>query len=250
MQRVSRYGRVASAILAGAALWLACSAAGMAQGGNSIAAVACQVSYTDGNFQNLKPNYVATANRAEFSFLAPMTAVGEGAMLYSAGGAGPVAEDYAAIKASIIRDGSGTLSVEDMELHWPFTVLVREGQYYSIIQMAHDQGVEVGLDVISGGGQLGWLAFHPGVFDPNQPAFKLDGETAIAIHSSLMGTAPLVMNLDAGGTTFSTVAPEPGAYGAFVASTLVEAMDEARRLDAEAPCDFTNPDAFMELLDF
>ena len=52
----------------------------MAQG-SSIAGVACQVSFVEGNAENGKPNYVATANRAEFAFLAPMDARGDAVSL-------------------------------------------------------------------------------------------------------------------------------------------------------------------------
>jgi hypothetical protein len=243
-------GRVVMAALAGAVLWMGGPAAAVAQGGNSIAGVACQVAYTDGNAENRDPNYVATADRAEFAFLAPMAAAGDGAMLYSDELGGAVAEGVAAIKGTVVRDGSGALSVEALQLAWPHTVLTVNGQYQSVIAMAHDQNVDVGLAIVAGGVELGEIPLAKGVFDPNLPLVVLGPDAIGPIHAGLMSDEPLEMNLVVAGLTFSTVAPEPGAYAAFIDETLVAAMDEARRQDAEEPCTFADPDAFLELLDF
>jgi hypothetical protein len=222
----------------------------MAQAGNSIAAVACEVSYTEGTFENGKPNYVATANRGEFAFLAPMAAVSDQVSLYSSELGGAVREGIASIKGAITRDSSGAMNIENLQLAWPFTVLEREGQYYSIIQMAHDQDVGVGLSIEVGGEPLGEIAFQKGAFDPNQPVVGFDVDAVGAIHEGLMSDKPLVANLVVGGEVYSRVSPQAGAYRTFVKQTLSAAMDEAGRRDAEDPCLFTNPDALLEMLNF
>lgn len=222
----------------------------IAQGGNSIAGAACQVSYTEGDFENRKPNYAATADGASFAFLAPMKAVAEGVELYSSELGGAMSEGVAALKGAIVRDGDGGVAIEALQLAWPFTVVSVNGQYQGVIQMAHEQGVPVGLGIASGDTSLGTIDFVKGAFDPAQPVVGFDPDAAAAIHASLMGQDPMVITLDVGGQAFSEVTPEPGAYGAFITGTLVPAMDEARRRDAEDPCTVFDDDTYLDFLDF
>lgn len=250
MKGSRRRGCVMAPIMAGVLVWSLAATTALAQGGSSIAGVACQVSFMDGNFENRLPNYVATADRAEFAFLAPMTATREEVSLFSSELGGAAKAAVAAIKGAIRRDSSGAMTIETLQLAWPFTVLERDGQYYSIVQMAHDQDVAVGLSIELGGEVLGDIAFAKGAFDPNQPVVGFDADAVGPIHDGLMSSDPLVANLVVGGEVYSAVAPEPGAYRGFVQETLVAAMDEARRRDAEDPCLFTDPDAFLQLLDF
>lgn len=235
-------------IMAGVMVSLFGATGAMAQGGNSIAGVPCEVTYGEGNFENGKPNYRASAERATFAFLAPMKAVGEGTMLYSTELGGATAEGVAAIKGAVIRDGDGGLAIEALQLALPFTVLTVNGQYQNVIQMAHEQGVPAALEILSDGASMGGIALQQGAFDPNVPVVAFDAESAVPIHAALMRDTPLVFNLDIGGQTFSAVSPKPGAYGEFVSETLAEAMEKARRLDAEEPCTFVDSDSFLELL--
>lgn len=250
MKRSKLRGCLAAPLITAMMAYLVAGAPALAEGESSIAGVACQVSFTEGNAENGKPNYVATADRAEFAFLAPMKVIHEGVSLYSSETGGAVREAVAAIKGAIRRDSSGEMTIEKLQLAWPFTVLERDGQYYSIVQAAHDQDVAVGLGIEVGGEEVGSIAFQKGAFDPSQPVVVFNDDAVGPIHDALMSSDPFMANLVVGGEVYSAVAPQAGAYRSFVQETLVAAMDEAKRRDADDPCLFTDPDALLQLLNF
>lgn len=251
MQKSLTRGGVARAFTVGLIMaWPGGATTVLAQGERSIAGVDCTVTYADGNFDNRKPNYSAMANRAAFAFLAPMKTVAEGAMLYSAELGDATTEGVAAIKGTVVRNGDGEVSIEALQLAWPFTVLSVGGQYQGVIQMAHEQGVSVGLSIISSGESLGTIDFAKGAFDPAVPIVGFSPDAAGPIHAGLMSSESMVISLEIAGQPFSIVSPEPGAYGAFINETLVPAMNEAMRRDAEDPCTFVDDDAYLDLLKF
>lgn len=236
--------RVVAALAAGGLASLAGAARARAQG-TSIAGVACEVVSTTGDLENRQPNFRATAARAEFAYLAPMQAIGDSITLYAAELGGATAEGVAAIKAALVRDADGTVAVEGLQIVWPYTVMSHDGQYYSIIQMAHDQGAAVGIAIAAGGATLGEIVFEKGAFDPNQPVVGFNAATATAIHEALMRNEGFRVSLVAGGQVYSEIVPDTADYRAFIEGKLIPAMDEARRQDAEDPCLFTNPDDYL-----
>lgn len=247
MQHSNMRRRVVAALAAGGLATLGGIARARAQ--TSVAAVPCQVSSTEGTLENMQPNYWATATRVEFVFLARMRAVADGVLLYATEFGGEIAQAVAGIKAVATRDESGTLQVEQMQIHWPLTVLKHEGQLYSIIQMAHDQGVPVGLSLSAGGNPLGDILFAQGAFDPNQPVVGFDAPTSASIHQGLMRNEGFSARLMAGGVVYSTVEPDTAKYSSFISQTLAGAMDEAKRRDAEDPCTYVDPATYDDYLD-
>jgi hypothetical protein len=220
-----------------------------AQSSNSIAAVACEVVSTTGDAENMEPNYRAFADRAEFALLAQMRQVADGVLLYAPDLGGEMASSLAALKGVLLRNADGTFGMETLQIHWPLTVLKHDGQLYSVVQMAHDQQVPIGLSLSAGGNPLGDIEFVPGQFDPNSPVVGFDSATATAIHEGLMRNEGFSFRLTAGGDVFSTIEPDTASYKAFIEIKLVPAMDEAKRLDAEDPCTFLDsPDPLESLL--
>ena len=222
----------------------------LAEGQTSIAGVACQVISTTGDADNMEPNYWAWADRAEFSLLASMRPVAEGALLYAPELGGELEASFAALNGLLVRDEAGGLALQTLQIRWPLTVLKHDGQLYSIIQMAHDQRLPIGLSLSAGGNPLGDIEFAPGVFDPNSPIVGFDSETSDAIHDKLMLNEGFSFRLMAGGAVYSTIEPDTASYKAFIEDRLVPAMDEARRQDAEEPCTFMDPAATLDSIMF
>lgn len=229
---------------------LGAATAAVAQSGDSIAAVACEVISTTGDAENMQPNYRAAANRAEFSLLARMRQVADGVLLYATDQGGEMTSGLAALKGVLVRDENGAFGMETLQIYWPFTVLKHDGQLYNVIQMAHDQQVPIGLSLSAGGNPLGDIEFVSGQFDPNSPVVGFDSATATAIHQALLRNEGFSARLMAGGDVFSTIEPDTATYKTFVENTLIPAMDEAKRQDAEDPCTFVDPQAILDSITF
>ena len=228
---------------------LAGSGLAFAQSSTSIAAVPCTVKATSGALDNFEPNFAATADRAEFAFLAHVKAIGDEVTFYAQATGGEEAEGIAAIKAIVVRQGDGPLSVETMQFHLPITAIRHEGQLYGVAQMSLDQGIPIGLQLSSGDEALGDIVFEAGTFDPSQPVVGFDAETALLIHEMLMREQGFSASLVAGGAAYSVMEPDTAAYARFINETLTAAMDEARRKDAEEVCTFLDDQDVLAGLD-
>gem|GEM_PF-6927330 len=201
--------------------------------------VPCVESSYLGNVQNGLSNYAARADSADFAFLAPMTAQGDGITLFGEAISGGAAkQSYATFKGKIRREGDG-LKLETMEIQAPLTAFEADGQFYGIVGMAYDQKVPVGLALLSGGTSIAEILLVQGVFDQNSQIVGLDGPTAIVAHDALLGAADFKVVLAVGGTIYSEIVPIPGSYGKFLDNVLLPAMDTARHKDADAPCLYT-----------
>ena len=230
------------------AAMMALNAPALAEG--DTATIACEVISTTGDFVNLEPNFWASADRAEFAILAFMRPVADGVLLYADEQGGELTRAYAAIKAAAVRDGKGGLRVEKLQIQWPHTVIRHDGQLYSVIQMAHEQSLPIGLSLSAGGNPLGDIELAPGVFDPTSPIVGFGADTASTIHDKLMANEGFSFRLMAGGAVYSTIEPDTARYTAFISERLIPAMDEAKRKDAEEPCSSANPMDVLKTIQF
>lgn len=212
--------------------------------------IACEIIRTTGDFENLEPNFRATADRAEFTFLAPMRAVAENILLYADEQGGELIRGYAALKGVLLRDGTGAVAMDQLQILWPHTIIKQGGQYYSIIAVAHEQATPIGLVMGSGGNPLGEMELRPGQFDPNSPMLGFDHDTSSTIHDKLLENEGFSARLMAAGEVFSTIEPDTAQYSTFMAGTLLPAMEEARRQDETAPCSSANPMETLESIQF
>lgn len=196
--------------------------------------VPCMVTSNDGDIDNMRPNYWATATRAQYVFLAPMRAVAESIVLFNGQEGREPRFGVAAIKATVTRMDDEPLSIEHLEIHWPLTVFQQDGQFYSVVQLAHDQKVPIGLLLGAGAGIVGEVIL-PEAYDPNQTMVTFEPAIETTIHQALMRDEGFSAKLIAGGKVYSAVEPDTTKYVALIA-TLADAMDEARRMDAETQC--------------
>lgn len=214
------------------------------------ATVACEIIRTTGDFDNLEPNFRASADRAEFVFLAPMRAVAENVLLYAEEQGGELIRGYAALKGVLLRDSTGVIIMDRLQIHWPHTIIKENGQYYSIIAIAHDKGAPIGLVMGSGGNPLGEMELRQGEFDANTPVLGFDHDTSSTIHAKLLENEGFSARLMAAGEVFSTIEPDTAQYSAFITGTLLPAMDEARQQDETAPCSSANPIEVLDSIQF
>ena len=204
-------------------------------------AIPCKVIRTTGDFDNLEPNFEAAADRAEFTILAPMRAVADGVLLYAEEQGGELIRGYAALKGVLLRDASGAISMDRMQIVWPHTVIKDSGQYYSIIAIAHDRATPIGLVMESGGNPLGEMELRPGEFDPNEPVLGFNHDTSSTIHARLLENEGFSARLMAAGVVYSSIEPDTAQYSAFMTATLLPLMDAVRQQDATAPCSYETP---------
>jgi hypothetical protein len=214
--------------------------------------VPCTVSDTTGTIENGRPNFLATADNAEFAFLAPMEALAEEVVLFSAEQGGELKSAFAAIKGKVARQGDGPLRMEKLVIHWPLTAVKHEGQLYNVIQVAQDQQKPVGIILSAAGQSLGDVVFEPGSFDPNRDQFDFNGEVSHLIHEKIMAREGFSIRLVAGGAFYSAIHPDTYAYSRFILETLIPAMDQARRRDVASGCtSYTadEMDAYLEAME-
>lgn len=211
--------------------------------------IPCQVSDTTGTLENGKPNYRATANRAEFVFLVKMTSLAEEVVLVSAEQGGEFTEGVAAFKASVVREGDGPLRMEKMNIQWPLTAVKHQGQLYNVIRVAHDQSTPVGIVLSAAGQTLGDIVFEPGSFNPDQDTIGFNAEVSSLIHEKLMERGGFSIRLVAGGNIYSAIQPDSYAYSRFILETLVPAMDQARNRDNLTGCTSYTSDEMDAYLD-
>jgi len=204
--------------------------------GSAEATTPCvEVSYL-GNLQNGLSNYAARADSADFAFLAPMTALGDGMTLFSEGLGGAARQSYGTFKGRASRREGGGLKVETLEIQAPFTAYEQDGQFYNIVGMAHEQNAPVGYVLMSGATSIGEIVFEKGVFDPNSAIVGLDTPTALLVSEAMLDGPDFKVALAVGGQFYSEIVPTPGSFRKFFDDVLLPAMDTARRRDAETPC--------------
>jgi hypothetical protein len=212
--------------------------------------IACAIIRTTGDFENLEPNFRANADRAEFTFLAPMRAVAENILLYAEEQGGELIMGYAALKGVLFRESTGAIAMDQLQILWPHTIIKQNGQYYSIIAVAHEKAMPIGLVMGSGGNPLGEMELRPGEFDPNSPMLGFNHDTSSTIHNKLLENEGFSARLMAAGETFSTIEPDTARYSSFITGTLLPAMEEARRQDETSPCSIANPMETLESIQF
>lgn len=198
--------------------------------------VPCEVTSYLGNAQNGLANYKARAETADFAFQAPMSAHGENITLFADYLGGAAKTSNAAFKGQASRRAEGGLVVESLQVQWPFTAMESEGQFFNVIGMAHEQNVPVGIVLMSGELNIGELVFEPGKYDPNAPMVGFDAATTALVSAAMLSGPPFKLLLAVGGTVYSSIEPAEGTFRKFLDETLLPAMDEARRKDAETPC--------------
>jgi len=194
-----------------------------------------EVSYL-GNLQNGLSNYAARADNADFAFLAPMTALGDGMTLFSEGVGAVGKQSYGTFKGRASRREGGGLKVETLEIQTPFTAYEQDGQFFNIVGMAHEQNAPVGFVLMSGATSIGEVVFQKGVFDPNIPSIELDTPTMVLVSEAMLDGPDFKVVLVVGGQFYSEIVPTPGSFRKFFDNVLLPAMDTAKRRDAEAPC--------------
>jgi hypothetical protein len=199
-------------------------------------ATPCVVSFSAGTIEDRKPNYRATADRADFIFLVRMAALPEEVVLVSAEQGGEFKEGVAAFKATVTREGNGPLRMEKLHIQWPLTAIRHEGQLYNVIRVAHDNRTPVGIVLSAAGQELGDIIFEPGSFNPDQEVFDFNSEVSALIHDKMMERYGFSIRLVAAGNIYSMVQPDTAEYERFLLETLIPAMDEARRQDVESGC--------------
>lgn len=148
---------------------------------------------------------------------------------------------YAAIKGVLLRDSTGTVAMDQLQILWPHTIIRQNGQYYSVIAVAHERATPIGLAMGSGGNPLGEMELRPGEFDPNSPMLGFNHDTSSTIHNKLLENEGFSARLMAAGEVLSTIEPDTAQYFAFMTGTLLPAMEEARRQDQTSPCSSANP---------
>lgn len=194
-----------------------------------------EVSYL-GNLKNGLSNYAARADNADFAFLAPMTALGDGMTLFSEALGGAARQSYGTFKGRASRREGGGLKVETLEIQAPFTAYEQDGQFFNIVGMAHEQNAPVGLMLMSGATSIGEIVFQKGVFDPNIPSIELDTPTMVLVSEAMLDGPDFKVALVVGGQFYSEIVPTPGSFRKFFDNVLLPAMDTAKRRDAETPC--------------
>lgn len=198
--------------------------------------VPCEVTSYLGNMQNGLANYKAQAETAEFAFQAPMSAHGDNITLFAEELGGAAKTSNASFRGQVSRRADGGLFVESLQVRWPFTALESDGQFFNVIGMAHEQNVPVGIVLMSGDLNIAEIVFEAGKYDPNSPLVGFDTATTALVSGAMLAGPPFKLLLAIGGTVYSSIEPEDGAYGKFLDETLLPAMDEAKRKDAETPC--------------
>lgn len=196
----------------------------------------CRVEHLDGNEDNKEPNYIVEANLAQFTFLAPIEALGEEIVLFDTAWPAGRKSALAAIKGELTRLENGTISIRQIGFAYPVTALSRDSNLYGIVQIAHDQGATIGLQLTSGGSQLGGFALEKGVYDPNATQQGFQGNAALLIYQSLLSDQPFRAELMSGGVAYSAITVDTPAFKSFVQDTLVVEMNRMTERDATAPC--------------
>jgi hypothetical protein len=207
--------------------------------------VACSTSSMDGTFANPVNNYQVTALEANFAFVARIVSEGDNIRLFADDAHGGVqTESVALVKGTLTRTAQGEpLTAKSIGFETPLTALEKEGQYYGIVQMAHDQQAPIGLMFYQDDAEMGSWELKPGEFDPNSREVSFGGEGAGQIYGWLRSGAGFKAALIAGGQIYSAVTTETGTFAAFVDDTLVPAMDTMALQDAAGGC-YENDDYY------
>jgi hypothetical protein len=212
--------------------------------------VACSTSSQDGTFANPANNYQVTALEANFAFVAKIAAQGDNITLFADDAHGGVqTESLALVQGKLTRTAQGEpLAAISIGFETPLTAMEKDGEYYGIVQMAHDQKAPIGLMFYQDDTEMGSWELKPGEFDPKSRQVSFGGDGAAQIYGWLRSGAGFKAALIAGGQTFSAVTTEPGAFATFVDDTLVPAMDVMALQDAAGGCyeddDYYDPSGY------
>ncbi|SFZ82338.1 hypothetical protein SAMN02983003_1020 [Devosia enhydra] len=196
----------------------------------------CQISYNLGTEFNGEPNYLIEADKAQFTFLTPIAALGEEIVLYDGTWTEGRKSAQAAIKGELVRFENGTIGISTIALAFPITALLRDGNLYGVVQIAHDQDALIGLQLTSGDTSIGGFAFAKGSFDPNTTAQGFSGNAALTIYQALRSDLPFKAELMSGGVAYSAITVDTPSFTAFVDETVIAGMERMRERDATTPC--------------
>jgi hypothetical protein len=197
----------------------------------------CQSIKTTGNESNGEHNYIITADLAQFAYQVPIETLVDEIVLFDPASGGGRKLAGAAVKGELERRENGTIGIKAITFWFPVTALERDGNFYSIVQMAHDQNVPIGLQLTSGTTSLGGTAMEKGVFDPNSNEQGFNGNAALAVYQALMSREPFTAELMSGGVAYSVIRVNSGGFATFVEDTLVPEMERMKLQDETAPCD-------------
>lgn len=222
----------------------AMGAVGLAPPTRAQSTMPCRVVYTAPDFTAGVGNYAATATGAEFVYIVDIAAIGDGIVLYSSETGAANTASVAGLKGQLARAADGTVSISSLQFVWPHTAIFRDGSYYSIVQLAYDQSIPVGVVLKSGDTDLGNIVFEKGVYDPNQSGLVLDAGAIAVIYPALMSGESFNVTLMAGSGSYSSFTVPAGAFKSFVETTLATAMNQAANEDQTSPCAYSDTDAY------
>lgn len=202
--------------------------------------VPCSTGSNSGTFSNPANNYTVTATGAQFAFVAQIKASGENIVLFADDAHGGLqTQGLALAKGSLVRDvTTNALTASSIAFETPLTAYGKDGQYYGIVQLSHDQGVPIGLAMYLDGTEFGEWELKKGEFDPTSRDVSFTGDAAQKIYENLMRGGAFRADLVAGGTVYSQLTVETGAFAEFVNSTLLPSMQSMAEADLASPCHY------------
>lgn len=225
----------------------ALGAVGLAAPARTAQAASCVVQDMAGSYLDPRPVYYASANRAQFAVPAGIEAIApEGAKLTLAapperGGTGT--SRTALVKAELTRNmASETPTIKLVGFEWPVTVLDTDGNYNTIVGMAYDQNVQVGLRLLSGDAELGSVLLTPEAYQHDATGYGFNEQAAQTLHDALMTGKVFRLELVVAGTVYSRLELGANVYSDFVSNTVLPEMNRAAQLDADGGCDTGSAD--------
>jgi hypothetical protein len=195
----------------------------------------CSVSHEGGTAEG-EHNYMINASLGQFSFLTAIEAIGEEIVLYDAQAAIGRKTAVAAVKGRMERRENGTIGVKLVSFEFPLTALERDGNFYGIVQMAHEQDASVGLSFSSGAAHIGGFSMLKDEFAPNTTNQGFEGNAALTLYDSLTSDVPFKAELVAGSDPYSAITVDTAAFKAFIEGTVIAEMERMKQMDATSPC--------------
>lgn len=243
MQFISSRRRVVAA--------LAALGVGAATGSARAEIIPCSYRFTEGTYSNPLNNYHVSANEALFVFVARIKAVGDTIRLYADVNEGGIhTEGPAAIKGKLTRGvGSGNPNIIELAFDAPITAFHKDGEFFSIVQMAHDQNQPVGMVFLSGDETIGTFELLKGTADPYSRTVGFSGNAAEQLHKALLGDAIFAAELRVGTEVFSRITVTPAEYREFVNTLLPSEMNRMHAADISGSCVYYNPDEYLDGLE-
>ncbi len=207
----------------------------------------CVVQDLSGGYFDPHPVYRIGAKQAQFALPAEINAiVQDGAKVTLAaapkkGGTG--VSGTALIRAEMTRESTAdTLAIKIVSFEWPVTVLDRDGDYNTIVGMAYEQNIPVGLRLWSEDVELGTVGLSQDSYPHDSTTYGFTGDAAGTVHDALMTGKKFVLELVAGGTVFSRLELPANVYPEFVAETVIPEMNRVTQLDADGGCEIDSSD--------